>query len=894
MYSPIKILFLIILVQFSLSEFCTNSEFDEIKTNEHVEFQVSPGYEKCLRYSLPDSKEKISLMFFGSDSTTSEVVIYKLKSDISMKGDSYEKFNEKFLIHENEFMEINVKDYEDNVYIIIRDPKDEDTNQGTMILYDSQIPIPLINGIPLYMKKFMDNIIYEFTYTSVNNLTFVFSTKVKSKKYLTVKYGDETKVSRTLYATDEIVYCINPDTTEKKLVVNVEEIEPGKENEDFSVILYEGGPGYFREIVKYNETTIHYINLDKKDEKQVFNFYYFLDRDYESNTINFMLDPLANKTGYINISAGLYHSPKKLTEDEMEKLFHFDQNKLPIAYDDNSDIYKRIYFKDEVKDFDFRYIFFRVEISKLEQYFSSKDFIITISEPTEIIDLREADYYVTKELSLDVEYNFPKYYKLLLDKNEKYIITSPVPNDTLFLEGDLLIKNETTQIYTLNKNYFEDPDEIFELQELSEFTIRIFGNELIRKKIYIEKYSGNDVMVNEFSRNDYPIDIEMTQDDCLYNRKKYILGIFDKDLYPKGDETVVTKYWTTKNGGDMRVYYRDNIFLEGDSLFPMEPEYLLEKDTTFFLDNYIDFFTISCIQPGIFSLRSLHKEYDEDTFEISENSMETFGIEGERTQIILLNAPIKPPTEYLYFALLSVDGEPITIEPDTPGMFNTTTIKGDQLFKLPIKLANYKPDELAIRINSTERTTIEASEVIRYDNTKLIVVKENDKTKINGNHFVKFLDKNFDEYKVKVYNLKGVPISWVLVDLATDDTNYLPLATQFKEEYNISNTTLGFDEDSIPLKNSFKGRNNNKKYLAFIFSIRRPNLHEFEVEFEENKSGGNTILIIILILVGIIVIVCLVILIIFIISKTKKSGAHEGKFDEIDGPTTNQPLTDEQ
>ena len=79
----------------------------------------------------------------------------------------------------------------------------------------------------------MDNIIYEFTYTSVNNLTFVFSTKVKSKKYLTVKYGDETKVSRTLYATDEIVYCINPDTTEKKLVVNVEELNQGKKMKIF-------------------------------------------------------------------------------------------------------------------------------------------------------------------------------------------------------------------------------------------------------------------------------------------------------------------------------------------------------------------------------------------------------------------------------------------------------------------------------------------------------------------------------------------------------------------------------------------------------------------------------------------------------------------------------------
>ena len=473
-------------------------------------------------------------------------------------------------------------------------------------------------------------------------------------------------------------------------------------------------------------------------------------------------------------------------------------------------------------------------------------------------------------------------------------VTSPVPNDTVFLEGDLLIKNETTQIYRINRNYFEDQDEIFELQEMSEFTIRIFSEQLIRKKIYIEKYSDNDMMINEFSRNDYPLDIEITQEDCRLGRKKYILGIFDKNLYPKGDETVVTKYWTTKKGGDMRVYYRDNILLEGESLFPTQQEYIVERDKTFLLDNYIDFFTIFCIQPGIFSLRSLHKEYDEDTFQITQNSIEDISIEGERTQVILLSAPIKPPTEYLYFALLSLYGDPVTIEPDTPGMFNTTTIKGDQLFKLPIKLADYKPDELAVRINSTERTTIEVLEVIRYNYTKYTIVEKNNKTKINGNHFVKFLDKNIDQIKVKIYNLDRAPISYGLVKLATDDINYLPLASQFREEYNISNITLLSNEKVIKLKNPFKGFNDNKKYLAFIFSIRRANLHEFEVEFDENIKEGNTTLIIILIFVGIILIVCLVILAAFLIGKTRKSGSHGGKFEEIDETGTKQPLTDEQ
>ena len=189
MNSLIELILISLLIQFSLSDLCVDTQFDELESNIHQEFQVSPGFEMCLKYPLTDTKSKISLMFFGSDSHTSEVVIYKSLSDISMKNNIYQNFEERFLIHENAFREIDVKEYEDYAYIIIRDPKDDDTDQGTLILYDSEIPIPLLNGQPLNMKRFMDDVSYEFVYTSKNNLTFVYSSKVKSKKYLTIKYG---------------------------------------------------------------------------------------------------------------------------------------------------------------------------------------------------------------------------------------------------------------------------------------------------------------------------------------------------------------------------------------------------------------------------------------------------------------------------------------------------------------------------------------------------------------------------------------------------------------------------------------------------------------------------------------------------------------------------------
>ena len=796
MNSLIELILISLLIQFSLSDLCVDTQFDELESNIHQEFQVSPGYEICLEYPLTETKSKISLMFFGSNSHSSEVVIYKSLSDISMKNDNYQDFEERFLIHENPFREIDVKEYEDYAYIIIRNPKDDDTDRGTLILYDSEIPIPLLNGKPLNMKRFMDDISYEFVYTSKNNLTFVYSSKVKSKKYLTVKYGGDTKVSRTLYATDEILYIINPDEDEKKLEVAVEEIEPGKENEDFSVVLYENGPGEFIEIPKNEEKTISYINLDKKDEKQSFFFYYMLSEEYESNTINFKLDPVANETKYINITAGQYHSSKSLSRYEMETNFHFDKNNLPVEYDRNSKIYKRIYYKDDDKSFKYRYIFFKVEISKLNEYFGSKDFIVTIGDELEVIDLRKLDYYKAHLIDFEAEALFPKYYKLLLDPEEEYIFTSPVPESSMFLEGDLINKNATTRVISVNHNYYDDPDKIFFLIDFSELTIRIFDDELIRKKIFIEKFKSDEVLFNEFNRGEYPIDLEMSTEDCIFKRKKYIVGIYNETLYPVEDETVVTRYWTTIKGGDMTLYYRDNILLEGDSLFPYDKEYIVEKNKVFFLDNYIDFFTVVCNKPGIFSLRPLQKDFYEPTHRISQNAIDDIHI-GNETEVIILSSSIIPKTDYLYFSLFSLDGVPVTIEPDLLGMFNTTTIKGDQLFKLKINLSEYKVDELAIRVNASESTRIKVLEVLHYNFTEYTVISKNGKSKLTDNHFIKFFDKNVDEVKIKISGLKNVKTSFGLVKLTTDDIDYLPLAYQFKEEYNITKKKLKENEGII-------------------------------------------------------------------------------------------------
>jgi len=326
-----------------------------------------------------------------------------------------------------------------NLSIIIRDPVKEDTNEGSFIIYNAELPIQMKSGIPLNMKKFMDNNKYEFSFTSTKNLTLVFSSKVKGNKNLTVRYDNSVKIEKKLCTSDERVYLTKPEQSGlKNLFVIVEDNEPGKEDEEFSIVVYELGIQTFQEVPKLKEFYVDYINFDKENESQKFYFYYNLNKEYESNTINFKLDPVAKSTGYIIIKAGVYHSEKSLTQKEMEDNFDFKNELLPIAYDNNSDIYKRIYFKDDQKEYEYRYLYFKVEITKLNDYFGSKDFLITIGNHTELIDLKSLEYHKAYIIDLEVEALFPKYFKLLFEPEEKYIFTSPAPKNTTYIFGDLL------------------------------------------------------------------------------------------------------------------------------------------------------------------------------------------------------------------------------------------------------------------------------------------------------------------------------------------------------------------------------------------------------------------------------------------------------------------------
>ena len=165
-----------ILLPFSLSELCVIGNFLPILVNEENNYVIGPDTEACYVYPLTEKNDKISLIFPVAPSASSaEIILYKSKSDISMKDGSYENYHDRFLISENTFKEIDVKGLGEHLFIILRDPKITETYTNIVILVDTQVPIPLHAGRPVTMKYFLSTNIYTFGYKSNKNCTFVYS-----------------------------------------------------------------------------------------------------------------------------------------------------------------------------------------------------------------------------------------------------------------------------------------------------------------------------------------------------------------------------------------------------------------------------------------------------------------------------------------------------------------------------------------------------------------------------------------------------------------------------------------------------------------------------------------------------------------------------------------------
>ena len=233
MKNSFKIFLFLFLIPLTLSTLCLNSDFSPILVNKENTFELGPNKESCYKYSLSTNKKKIILVFPKTQSSTSEVLLYKSKSDISMSNNSYKNYLDRFLINENSFKEIDLKNYETEIYIIIRDGKFSEVYNNHFILYDTEIPITLTEAKPLTIRYFVKNTQYKFEFSSNKNLTFVYSTKVKSKKNISITYDGQTILEKSIDITDHIFNLRSENTSIKKLYVTVEDIEEGNEDQEF-------------------------------------------------------------------------------------------------------------------------------------------------------------------------------------------------------------------------------------------------------------------------------------------------------------------------------------------------------------------------------------------------------------------------------------------------------------------------------------------------------------------------------------------------------------------------------------------------------------------------------------------------------------------------------------
>ena len=840
---------LLLLINSSFSLLCIDSIFDSIFAYTPRSFKVQPKKEICYKYKLSKNKNKISLTFTLAKSYTAEVVIYKSQYEIEMKNSNYINYIEKYLIVDHIFKEIDVKDFYDYIYIIIRDKKYYFFNDN-IVLYDSEVPILLENNKPIEIENFMSNNKYIFYYYSKKNLQFVYSTNIKSQKYVTVEYDGIDNFKKKLDNKDIIINLKNEENSQKLLKIIIENIENG-ENQEFSVIVYEKEPDDFLNIAEDEIIKTNYI---KNDNQQ--NFYFFGDiSNYsKSSSITFKLDYMAKIKNYIYIIADIIYSDKIISQEKFKDLIP-SKNKLKYSYIPLSDEYFNLYFEANKENQKYKYLIIKVEIKDYSAYYSPKYFTLSLSKELETINLINIDYYKTQIISKTTRSYIPFYFKLELNKNSKYIFTTPYQDYILLRNGDLL-KNSK-----VNKNFIDDEKDIIIFSDLKEVTIQIFGNELKNAVFYVEKIDSTDVIIIENERINAEISINMD-----INQKKYILGTYNKDLYTDGAK-IETKYWMAREG-EFNLYYKNTISIEGQSLFPTLDKNKKLEETPFILNNNIDLLTITCSKTGTLYLKPIMKNFSEKTHIISQNSISTISMDS-KTEILQLSSPIKSPSQFLYLSILPLNGNNITISPDTKDIFDEITIKQNELFTTKIDINKYKSDQLAIKISFEDFVDLEVIEVIHYNFSEYVEISNNEENKITKNNIVKFINKKTKKLKINVNELSNVTICYGIVKLATNDINYIPLAYNFGnliKKNCSSNEYFEFD-------NKYYGEKEDiyKKYQAFIFSIQSSKIYyKYNIQIEEISDKIKIRGWIIGLIIILSIIILFIIFIVIIIIKKKK------------------------
>ena len=892
--------FIFILIKLSLSSICTqSSSFETIEPNVAKYFTTEPGNDVCLQYKLYEVKtdrKAIGIYFPNKteDDSKTEVSIYEIKSDISFENGMYQKTYDRYNISEQKFPSINTNMYNfgEYIYIIVRNVFKKYTS--FIKIFDSKIEMPVTINEPVDIKYFTHDNTYNF-YLTTNKIISVVFNSLENNKKLTVKYDSTTIIDNKNYQSWGQDF--NPNSNNKKLEISLTQDGQNLDTHECSFICHEKQTYGSKNIIFYQlktneKKTVYYISAtDASVQSQ--KFYFYADISDYTNSSSVILELDSQSKNYITLTSNIVNSDTELQQSNLVDKFS-NKNELPTSR--ITDEYLTIYFNNNQTS-KYSYLLISVEIGVFKEYYEPKSFNIFLGNLLyNTIDLTNISYYETHNYSTQIEQNVLTYFQFLLDKNSNYLLTADNKKNFILVNGDFLIDNDT-----INEDYLNDDNkDIILLSGVEKLSAGFFGNKEDNNTLYIEKISS-DVEIIKNNRTQEAVVVTMNENDCTSKNKKYVLGIYDKNTYSNKINTI---YGIADLDSDFNLYYKNTIDIDNTSLFPSSNEYNKQLEKVFLQNNSLDFFTITCNKPGKLYIRPLKKTFEEKTHLIHQNSINNIKLVNN-TEILQLSSSVKRNDNKLYLLILSKSGNEITITPDNKELFAEKKISGNDLFTQVIDTEKYKMDQLAIKITSNDTTDIEVIEVIHQNYTKYENIDDNKEHNVTLNNMVKFINGNFSQANITIQGLENEKVYYGIVELVTNDTNYLPPAYLFKE--NIESKKLS-ENETIVINNSLNNNtfydtnDDRKKYQAVIFSIfTAKNDKQYKIQFnddgsnkkeedkdQKNKEGGLSTPHLIAIIV--IILILLIIIIIIIIICIKKKKKNENNIDELNNSNKDAQL----
>lgn len=814
MNTLLKILYLFLIISFSS---CINAEFQEIESMTKTEFDVNKDLQAYFKYKLGETKGPIGLHFYIANLYTVQVLIYK-------SPDDEVPFLTYFLAKE-QFKEINTSEFEDYVYIVIKETY-EYYYKDYITIYNPNEKIELKPGEPLTINNFLSNNKYEISFSSSENITLLYNTlnvENNQRKITIIKdgetiidQGDESNYKYELFPGELTI------SVENFVQKGEDEIVP---NQDFSLVVYENKKPYgFTSITKNKILKTNYIY---NNEIQTFYYYADISDNHEYNSINFKLFFKYflynnNTKFYTNI----IYLENEITDSDLEKNIP-TENKLPYSYDVDSDEYFRIYFHDEKSDAKYKYLLVKVEIIENQYYLGSHNIEVSLGDEIKIVDLREIEYNNVTSLREQLIDYIPMYLKIELNPDEKYLLTSQNQDLTLFIIGDLINGNNE-----INENYLTSTNEIIIISGIEVLTIKLFGSSTNNIDFYIEKMNSAIFLFAENDRNNEIFEMEMAEEEV-----KYILGTYNYEKYAYGELPV--NYYATADSGEFLVYYKDSISLESTkSLFPSQDSQLQELNKKISLDKNIDLFIIKCKKAGSMSIRPVSKKFPETTHLIEQNSVTQIEL-YDYTEVVQLSTPLGQNSGIVYFSILSVEKEKMTITSDTPGVFEEKTIQNNELFTGSADLSKYKMDQLAIRVKTASlEKDIEIIEIIHNKYNTYKKLEEGENKQITLNNIYIQINESIPKVNVTLENLQNKKISYGVIKSATNDDNYLTVANNYP---NTTNKEIKENIEKIEVENIYiENKDEMKPYLYFVLSVlgEEDNL-DYNVNISITEGGDD-------------------------------------------------------